>query len=187
MSPFQLTLSQHLPLLPSSSCYYLFRDLSSLFNIIIIFLYQLAALTLVAAQFQLQYPTPRGFSANTMSQSPCGNLPQSTNRTSLPLHGSFAIALNLYQWQTTVEVLLALGSDPGDIDQSIAIMEPFQVYGEGALCLPHVKVYEKHFSTAILGGTNGTLQVVVSGDTKETIYAVGLVSSLACNQNTDSL
>ncbi|KAJ5560304.1 hypothetical protein N7513_002703 [Penicillium frequentans] len=116
--------------------------------------YRLAAVTMVTAHFQLQYPTPRGFAENTMTQSPCGGLPPSKNRNSLPLYGSFAIVLYLYQSQTTVEVLLALSSDPGNVDFFPALMKPFQVSGEGVLCLPHVKVHEKTSSIAFLDGTH---------------------------------
>lgn len=107
-------------------------------------LYHLAAATMVTARFQLQYPTPRGFAESTMTQSSYSGLPPSTDRASLPLYGSFANALNLCHSQTNFEVLLALSSGPGSVEFFLALMKPFQFSGEGALCLPHVKVHERH-------------------------------------------
>jgi hypothetical protein len=127
--------------------------------------------SLASAHFHLQYPISRGFDEDTMSNFPCGGLAQSSNRTQLPISGSFPVALKMGHTQTAVEVLIALGSDPST-NYNVTLVPTFQINGLGAFCLPHVD-----FSAALLGvnitdGMNATVQVQSNGDPTGGLYAV---------------
>ncbi|KAK9590044.1 hypothetical protein V6Z93_006085 [Aspergillus fumigatus] len=100
--------------------------------------YLLAFAPIVAAHFRLQYPTSRGFNADTMANFPCGDLAQSSNRTQVSLSsGSFPVALRMGHDETAVEVLLALGNDPGT-NFNITLHPTFRIEGLGEFCLPNV-------------------------------------------------
>ncbi|KAJ5123043.1 hypothetical protein N7448_009140 [Penicillium atrosanguineum] len=125
---------------------------------------------LASAHFHLQYPISRGFDEDTMPNFPCGGMAQSSNRTQLPISGSFPVALKMGHVQTAVEVLIALGSDPAT-NYNVTLVPTFQINGLGAFCLPHVD-----FSTALLGvnitdGMNATIQVQSNGDPTGGLYA----------------
>ncbi|OOQ85173.1 GPI anchored protein [Penicillium brasilianum] len=130
----------------------------------------LALAPLAAAHFQLQYPTSRGFDEDTMPDFPCGGMSQSSNRTQIPISGSFPVALKMGHSQTAVEVLLALGSNPGD-NYNITLVHTFQVTGLGAFCLPHVEFSDDILGVNITDGLNATLQVQSNGDPSGGLYA----------------
>lgn len=144
-------------------------------------LLSLALAPLAAAHFQLQYPTSRGFDEDTMPEFPCGGMSQSSNRTQLPISGSFPVALKMGHSQTAVEVLLALGSNPGD-NYNITLVHTFQVTGLGAFCLPHVEFSSDVLGVNITDGMNATLQVQSNGDPSGGLYAVSfeVTSDLGC-------
>lgn len=131
-----------------------------------------AIVPLVSAHFKLMYPTSRGFDEDTMTNFPCGGMSQSSNRTKLPLSGgSFPVALEMHHSQTAVEVLLSLGSDPGD-NFNIVLSPTFQVKGLGEFCLPHVEINQKLIGRNLTDGMNATLQVQTNGDPSGGLYAV---------------
>lgn len=131
-------------------------------------LFSLAAVVpLAAGHFLLQYPVSRGFDENTMPEFPCGGMSPSADRTQLPLDGSFPVALSMGHIQTALEVLIALGSDPGNNYNNI-LVPTFQVNGLGAFCLPHVGISDLN----ITDGMNATLQVQSDGDPNGGLYAV---------------
>jgi hypothetical protein len=134
---------------------------------------------MAAAHFKLMYPTSRGFDEDTMPNFPCGGMSQSSNRTKLPLKGgSFPVALEMHHAQTAVEVLLSLGSNPGD-NYNIILEPTFQVNGLGEFCLPHVSITEKLIGRNLTDGMNATLQVQTNGDPSGGLYAVR-ISFLVC-------
>ncbi|KAJ5787581.1 hypothetical protein N7457_002571 [Penicillium paradoxum] len=135
------------------------------------FLALTAIVPLATAHFRLIYPTSRGFNSDTMTKFPCGGMGQSSNRTQLPLSGgSFPVALEMHHAQTAVEVLLALGNDPGD-HFNIVLTPTFQVNGLGEFCLPHVEINEKLIGRNLTNGMNATLQVQTNGDPTGGLYA----------------
>lgn len=136
-----------------------------------------AVVPMAAAHFTLQYPVSRGFDEDTMPEFPCGGMSQSSNRTQLPVSGSFPIALKLGHIQTAVEVLLALGSDPG-VNYNITLVPTFQISGLGAFCLPHVDISEQAIGVKITDGMNATVQVQSNGDPFGGLYAVCLPNDL---------
>ncbi|KAJ5474341.1 hypothetical protein N7475_003907 [Penicillium sp. IBT 31633x] len=130
-----------------------------------------AIVPLAAAHFKLMYPTSRGSNTDTMTNFPCGGLSQSSNRTQLPLSGgSFPVALEMHHSQTAVEVLLALGNDPGD-NFNIVLTPTFGVKGLGEFCLPHVEISQKLIGRNLTDGMNATLQVQTNGDPSGGLYA----------------
>lgn len=132
-----------------------------------------ASLPLATAHFKLMYPSSRGFDEDTMNKFPCGGIGQASNRTKLPLSGgSFPVALEMHHAQTAVEVLLALGNDPGD-HFNIILAPTFQVNGLGEFCLPHVEINEQLIGRNLTNGMNATLQVQTNGDPTGGLYAVG--------------
>ncbi|KAJ5887514.1 hypothetical protein N7495_007555 [Penicillium taxi] len=152
----------------------------------------LAIVSMAMAHFHLQYPESRGFVEDTMSQFPCGGLSQSSNRTQLPLSGSFPLAVKMGHSQTAVEVLISLGSNPGD-NYNITLVPTFQIDGLGEFCLPHVEITEKLLGANLTNGLNATIQVQSDGDPTGGLYAcadVQFVSSVtyttpsACSNNT---
>lgn len=108
-----------------------------------------------------------------MPNFPCGGMSQSSNRTQLPISGSFPVALSMGHIQTAVEVLIALGSEPGD-NYNITLVPTFQVNGLGAFCLPHVDIGEALLGVNITDGMNATVQVQTNGDPSGGLYAVCL-------------
>ncbi|RJE18240.1 hypothetical protein PHISCL_09425 [Aspergillus sclerotialis] len=134
-------------------------------------LFSLASLVpFAAAHFRLVYPTARERVEDKMSIFPCGGSP-STERTKVSIsNGSFPVALNMGHAETAVEMLLALGSDPGS-NFNITLVPTFGLLGLGSFCLPEVS-----FDTSVLGvkvedGMNATLQVQTNGDPSGGLYA----------------
>lgn len=135
-------------------------------------LYLASLAPLVAAHFELKYPTSRDGSEEQMTQFPCGGAAQSSNRTQVSISaGSFPVALSMGHSQTAVEVLLALGSDPGT-NYNITLHQTFEIQGLGAFCLPHIKFDESILGTNITDGMNATVQVQSNGDPTGGLYAV---------------
>ncbi|GMF74212.1 hypothetical protein AFCA_005594 [Aspergillus flavus] len=127
---------------------------------------------LVSAHFKLNYPTSRGFDEDKMSQFPCSGLSQSSERTKVSLSaGDFPVALTMGHSQTAVEVLLALGNDPGT-NFNITLHPTFRVEGLGAFCLPNVTFDESIVGVKLTDGMNATLQVQSNGDPSGGLYAV---------------
>ncbi|KAB8231938.1 hypothetical protein ETB97_004825 [Aspergillus alliaceus] len=126
---------------------------------------------LVSAHFKLNYPTSRGSSEDKMNQFPCGGMSQSSERTKISLSGGdFPVALTMGHAQTAVEVLLALGNDPGT-NYNITLHPTFRVEGLGSFCLPNVTFEESVVGVKLTEGMNATLQVQSNGDPSGGLYA----------------
>lgn len=131
-----------------------------------------AIVPLAAAHFKLNYPPSRGFDEDNMPEFPCGGFAQSDNRTKLSISaGTVPVALTLGHSQTVVEILLALGNNPGD-NYNITLAHTFHVTGLGSFCLPGVSLNESALGVPLTDGLNATLQVVTDGDTGGGLYAV---------------
>ena len=115
----------------------------------------------------MYYPTPRSTEDETEGTGPCGGFPVSDQRTSVSMT-SFPVALMMGHDRTVVQMLLALGNNPGD-NFNITLEQTFQQQGEGDFCLPDVLVPT---GLDIADGTNGTLQVVTDGEGGGGLYIV---------------
>lgn len=124
---------------------------------------------LASAHFHMLYPTPRSDVDDTEATFPCGGFAVSANRTVVST-SSFPVALEMGHDRTVIQMLLALGNQPGD-DFNITLEQTFQQQGEGDFCLPTVKL-PKDLNLA--DGTNGTLQVVTDGEGGGGLYIVCL-------------
>ncbi|KAJ9500303.1 hypothetical protein LTR99_001507 [Exophiala xenobiotica] len=114
---------------------------------------------LASAHFHMLYPTPRSDVDDTEATFPCGGFAVSTNRTMVS-NSAFPVALEMGHDRTVVQMLLALGSNPGD-NFNITLEQTFQQQGEGDFCLPTIKLPS---GLNLPDGTNGTLQVVTDGE-----------------------
>ncbi|KIW47437.1 uncharacterized protein PV06_00134 [Exophiala oligosperma] len=122
----------------------------------------LAALSLpllATAHFHMLYPTPRSNVEDTEPTFPCGGHPVSENRT-LVSESVIPVALQMGHDRTVIQMLLALGNNPGD-NFNITLEQTFQQQGEGDFCLPTVKIPA---DSNITDGTNGTLQVITDNE-----------------------
>jgi hypothetical protein len=123
---------------------------------------------LASAHFNLEYPIPRT-TEESSPQGPCGGLPVSKTRTNVNIN-SFPVALEMGHDRSVVQMLLALGNDPGN-NFNITLEQTFQQQGEGAFCLPDVVVPS---SAGVMEGMNGTLQVITDGEGGGGLYLVSL-------------
>ncbi|KAI9716767.1 MAG: hypothetical protein M1812_005107 [Candelaria pacifica] len=131
------------------------------------FLTLLLTLTpLISAHFQLKYPVVRGYVEDTLAQFPCGGQNSvSSNRTSWPVAGG-PVALNMGHATSAVQVLLALGNNPGS-NFNITLMPVLQEQGLGAFCMKNVMVPS---NLNVKDGMNATIQVITNGDPNGGLY-----------------
>lgn len=122
----------------------------------------------VSAHFDLLYPRARGNNEDKLSTFPCGGFSDvGSNRTLVPL-SDIAIAIEQGHDQSYVQVLLAIGNDPGS-NFNITLKPTFYQTGEGPFCLPSIAIPS---SLNIADGTNATIQIVTSGDGSGGLYNV---------------
>lgn len=122
--------------------------------------------SLVFGHFQLNYPIVRGYDEDTLGTFPCGGQNTvSSNRTSWPLAGG-PIQLNMEHQLTNIQVLLALGNDPGS-NFDFVLDQTFTIQGIGKFCLSKVTLPS---SLNITDGMNGTIQVVSNNEDGGGLY-----------------
>lgn len=127
----------------------------------------LLLLPLVRAHFELDYPEARGFDEDTIVNFPCGGQNEvSESRTSWPLNGRAPIQLTMGHDEALVQVLLALGNDPGDAFNTV-LVPTFQEMGLNKFCLGNVQLPA---DLEVEEGMNATIQVVTNGDPKGGLY-----------------
>lgn len=98
-----------------------------------------AFLPLVAAHFKLLYPVARGFDEDILGTFPCGGQNTvSSNRTSWPISGA-PIQLEMGHTSAKVQVLMALGNDPGS-NFNITLAPTFQETGPDMFCISEFDV-----------------------------------------------
>ncbi|THY56708.1 hypothetical protein D6C98_03699 [Aureobasidium pullulans] len=127
-----------------------------------------ALLPLVSAHFELIYPAARGFDEDNLGQFPCGGQNTvTTNRTEFPITGA-PIQLLMGHTSAKVQVLLALGNDPGS-NFNITLLPTFQEKGPQNFCIGAGAL---QFPTGlnITEGMNATIQVVTNGDPSGGLY-----------------
>ena len=127
----------------------------------------LAALTsLTTAHFNLNFPAARGFDEDKLGTFPCGGQDTvSSTRTPYPLTGG-QIALSMGHIDANVEVLIAIGNDPGSAFNTI-LRPTFKEQGLGAFCMTGIEIPS---SLNVTEGMNATIQVVTNGDPDGGLY-----------------
>jgi len=130
-----------------------------------------ALASLATAHFQILYPVPRGSdNEDTMGNFPCGGLDTvSSTRTPFPITNA-PIQLHFGHTQTEIEVLLAIGNDPGSAFNYI-LVPTFQEEGPGNFCLGGGAITLPS-GLNITDGTNATIQVITNGDPTGGLYNV---------------
>ncbi|KAH7418038.1 expression library immunization antigen 1 [Cadophora sp. MPI-SDFR-AT-0126] len=144
----------------------------------------LSALTsLATAHFNLDYPAARGFDEDKLGTFPCGGQDTvSSTRTPFPLSNG-QIALTMGHIDANVEVLIAVGNDPGSAFNTV-LRPTFKEQGLGAFCMTGIEIPS---SLQITEGMNATIQVVTNGDPDGGLYNCADVtfSSTAAAAGTD--
>ncbi|KAL4898754.1 hypothetical protein BDV59DRAFT_9586 [Aspergillus ambiguus] len=126
---------------------------------------------LVAAHFELNYPPSRGVNEDKMTEFPCGGFAVSSNRTQISLSDpSFPVSLTMGHDETALEVLLALGNDPGS-NFNITLKPTFRVEGLGSFCISSIELDSSVLGTNLTDGMNATVQVQSNGDPSGGLYS----------------
>ncbi|CAD0089258.1 unnamed protein product [Aureobasidium mustum] len=127
-----------------------------------------ALLPLASAHFKLIYPAARGFVEDNLPQFPCGGQNTvSSNRTQFPIDGA-PIQLLMGHTAAKVQVLMALGNDPG-INFDITLVPTFQEKGPQNFCMG-AGALQFPPGLNITDGMNATIQVVTNGDPNGGLY-----------------
>ncbi|KAJ9666687.1 hypothetical protein H2201_003091 [Coniosporium apollinis] len=126
----------------------------------------LALLPLASAHFELTYPPARGFDDSRAAEFPCGgfNTPSAT-RTPWPLSGG-PIQLEMGHTEARVQVLLALGDEPGS-NFNIVLVPTVQERGPEDFCFGMVTLPS---GLNVTEGQRATVQVVTNGDPAGGLY-----------------
>ncbi|KAG9515538.1 hypothetical protein KCV07_g7298, partial [Aureobasidium melanogenum] len=127
-----------------------------------------ALLPLASAHFKLIYPAARGFDEDLLVEFPCGGQNTvSSNRTQFPITGA-PIQLLMGHTEAKVQVLMALGNDPG-INYDITLVPTFQEQGPQNFCMGAGAI-QFPAGLNITDGMNATIQVVTNGDPNGGLY-----------------
>ncbi|POS84877.1 hypothetical protein EPUL_005298 [Erysiphe pulchra] len=120
----------------------------------------LALSTSTLAHFAVEYPVPRGYNEETLSQFPCGGMNEvSSQRTLYPITGG-AIGIEVGHARTNIQVLIAFESEPTTKFTTV-LRKTFTEIGLGKFCMTNVNMPEK---LDIHEGTNATIQVITNSD-----------------------
>lgn len=126
---------------------------------------------LATAHFTLEWPAARGFDDDKEPNFPCGGFDSvSSNRTSFPLSGA-PIQLKMGHTEANVQVLLAVGNDPGSAF-NIELRPTFRERGPDSFCIGALDIPA---SANLTAGMNATIQVVTNGDPDGGLYQVRIV------------
>lgn len=129
-----------------------------------------ALLPLASAHFTLVYPAARGFDEDVLSTFPCGGQNTvSSNRTEFPLTGA-PIQLLMGHTSAKVQVLMALGNDPGSNFEYV-LLPTIQEQGPQDFCIG-AGALQFPAGLNITAGMNATIQVVTNGDPSGGLYNV---------------
>ncbi|CZR51559.1 uncharacterized protein PAC_01436 [Phialocephala subalpina] len=138
--------------------------------------------SVATAHFNLDYPAARGFDEDTLGNFPCGGQDTATsNRTSWPLTGG-SIALTMGHIDANVEVLIAIGSNPGSAFNTV-IRPTFTEQGLGAFCMTGFTLPS---GLNVSDGTQATIQVVTNGDPDGGLFNCADITFSSTATNPDS-
>ncbi|KAL8732381.1 MAG: hypothetical protein Q9166_002779 [cf. Caloplaca sp. 2 TL-2023] len=121
--------------------------------------------SLVSAHFTLDFPPAREADEEQSGTFPCGASTVSSSRTAWPLAGG-SIQLTLGHDHSAIQVLVALGNDPGSNFNAV-LVPTIQEEGLGKFCLSNVMVPE---SLGVRDGDNATIQVVTDSESSGGLY-----------------
>ncbi|KAL1639512.1 hypothetical protein SLS58_007816 [Diplodia intermedia] len=138
---------------------------------------------LTAAHFTLEWPAARGFDDDKEPNFPCGGFDSvSSNRTSFPLTGPAPIQLKMGHTEANVQVLLAVGNDPGSAF-SVELRPTFRERGPEMFCIGGV---EMPAGANLTAGMNATIQVVTNGDPDGGLYQCADITLTEDTLSTDA-
>ena len=121
------------------------------------------------AHFSLDSPPGREGDEAAMGDFPCGGgKTVSPKRTQWSLTGG-PIQLDMGHDESLVQVLLAVGNDPGT-NFNITLLPTIQEQGPGDFCIGAVNIPEG----VAKDGLNATIQVVTNGEASPGLYNVSL-------------
>ncbi|KAL8982517.1 MAG: hypothetical protein Q9205_002989 [Flavoplaca limonia] len=121
--------------------------------------------SLISAHFTLEFPPAREADEEQQGTFPCGGAAVSTDRTAWPLDGG-SIQMTMGHDRSAVQVLLALGNDPGSSFNTV-LVPTIQEEGLGKFCLSGVRVPE---DLGVMDGDNATIQVVTDSHITGGLY-----------------
>ncbi|KAL8683488.1 MAG: hypothetical protein Q9186_000528 [Xanthomendoza sp. 1 TL-2023] len=138
--------------------------------------------SLGSAHFTLSFPQVRGYDEDNLGTFPCGGQNTvSSNRTAWPLDGG-SIQLKMGHDHSAVQVLLALGNDPGS-NFNVVLVPTTQEEGLGQFCLNDVKVPQ---GLEVKDGDNATIQVVTNGDPSGGLYNCADITFSSSNSSSST-
>ncbi|KAL4794815.1 hypothetical protein BDV19DRAFT_389715, partial [Aspergillus venezuelensis] len=127
--------------------------------------------SLTTAHFTLTYPPARGDNKSLQAEFPCGGLAKSTKRTQISLKSpTFPISVNLTHDETTIQFLLAIGSEP-ETNYNVTLSDTFRVEGKGEFCLPDNIISEDILERELEDELDLMLQVQMNGYPRGGLYA----------------
>lgn len=144
---------------------------------------------LAAAHYHLRYPAPRTDDLEKMMEGPCGGADHKTAparrlkrheghddssivRTDWPLNGG-QIELEMGHDRAMVQVVLALGNDPGPESFNTVLVPTAEEQGQGTFCMTDIRPPQ---ALNISDGTNATIQVITNAHPNGGLYAVSCLS-----------
>ncbi|KAL8859824.1 MAG: hypothetical protein Q9178_003657 [Gyalolechia marmorata] len=121
--------------------------------------------SIVSAHFSLDFPPPREADEEQQGTFPCSGSTSPGSRTAWPLDGG-SIQITNGHSRSAVQVLLALGNDPGS-NFNVVLVPTIQQEGLGEFCFSGVRVPE---DLGVRDGDNATIQVVTDSHTTGGLY-----------------
>ena len=123
--------------------------------------------SIVSAHFSLDFPPAREADEEQQGTFPCSGSTAPGSRTAWPLDGG-SIQMTLGHSRSAVQVLLALGNDPGS-NFNVVLVPTIQEEGLGEFCFSGVRVPE---DLGVRDGDNATIQVVTDSHVTGGLYNV---------------
>ncbi|KAL8909367.1 MAG: hypothetical protein Q9171_005055 [Xanthocarpia ochracea] len=121
--------------------------------------------SIVSAHFSLDFPPAREADEEQQGTFPCSGSTAPGSRTAWPLDGG-SIQMTLGHSRSAVQVLLALGNDPGS-NFNVVLVPTIQEEGLGEFCFSGVRVPE---DLGVRDGDNATIQVVTDSHVTGGLY-----------------
>ncbi|KAI4256501.1 MAG: hypothetical protein L6R42_006177 [Xanthoria sp. 1 TBL-2021] len=137
--------------------------------------------SIISAHFTLDFPPAREANEDDQGTFPCGGAAVSNSRTAWPLAGG-SIQLTLGHARSAVQVLVALGNEPGSNFNAV-LVPTVQEEGLGKFCFSGVKVPE---SLGAKDGDNATIQVVTDSHATGGLYNCADITFSSSNSSSSA-